>query len=129
MKGKERVTQDYIEQLREITQGKFFDDQFGNLEIAKPSYHWARKVRTWNRGGWAKLSKHEYEDINQRVERLRELLPEEKHQAQLDAFYLGIKGDKMYGYIGYLNKNLWQLLLKLVRIASERILTSKSLMG
>ena len=124
MVGKEKFTPEYLQQLREIQgQGEWVGSR------AHPSHRWDKKVIIWSRGGWAKLAPHEHEWINQRVERLRELLPEEEHQAQLDAFYLGIKGDKMYGYIGYLNKNLWQLLLKLERIASERIPTSESLVG
>jgi hypothetical protein len=113
--GRKEISPEYLKKLRKIQgEGEWVGSR------AHPGHRWGKKVIIWNRGGWAKLAPHECEWINQRVERLRELLPEEEHQTQLDAFYLGVKGEKMYGYIGYLNKNLWELLLRLEKIASEQ---------
>jgi len=116
MGGKERVSRRYLRKLRKIAHS----DEAGKVDIARPTSPLATKVRIWSEGGWAKLSSPECQNINQRVKRLRNLLPEEEHQTQLDAFFLGIHGKQLFDNIQFLNKNLWELLLDLEKTASER---------
>jgi len=120
MVERKKATSEYLQQLREIAQGKLFNEETRRIEIAWGGYPWVKKVRIWNNGGWAELSPNERQNINQRVERLRGLLPKEEHQTQLDAFYLNWREDEICEDICFLNKNLYGILLDLEKVASER---------
>jgi len=116
MGDKERAPRGYLKKLRKIAH----TDEASRVAVARPTFSLEAKISIWNEGGWAKLSLPEYRFINQRIKRLKELLPEKKHQTQLDAFYLGRCGRRMYDDIQFLNKNLWELLIRLEKTASVR---------